>query len=204
MSLYLEGGAWFKKKNTLGTQKCFGDQKERIVTCQQASRPEEEVISLRPGFFVFFFFLFVHLREAPDSEKGRDSWPPRDSVFIPICHRRDRSKPHTKEIGSVSGKTDTRMSLLSCSPFLWPNPKGFSLFSSAHFPTTLCVSNLSISLSFDMYVSKDANAVPTFEFPASDGAGPRQEAACGGARAGGAAWVWGGRGNVCGVCIGST
>ena len=154
--------------------------------------------------FCFFFFLFVHLREAPDSEKGRDSWPPRDSVFIPICHRRDRSKPHTKEIGSVSGKTDTRMSLLSCSPFLWPNPKGFSLFSSAHFPTTLSVSNLSISLSFDTYVSKDANAVPTFEFPGSDGAGPRQEAACGGARAGGAAWVWGGRGNVCGVCIGST
>ena len=58
-----------------------------------------------------------------------------------------------------------------------------------------------------MYLSKDADSVPTFEFPGSDGAGPRQEAACGGvsgARAGGAAWVWGGRGNVCGVCIGST
>ena len=64
-----------------------------------------------------------------------------------------------------------------------------------------------------MSLSKDANAVPAFEFPGSDGAGPRQEAVCGGAsgaRAGGAAWVcvwggWGGgRGNVCGVCIGST
>ena len=60
MSLYLEGGAWFKKKNTLGTQKCFGDQKERIVTCQQASRPEQEVTSLRPvWFFCLLVFVFV-------------------------------------------------------------------------------------------------------------------------------------------------
>ena len=35
MQLYLEGGAWFKK-NTLGKNKFFGYQKERVVN---VSRP---------------------------------------------------------------------------------------------------------------------------------------------------------------------
>ena len=38
-----------------------------------------------------------------------------------MCNKRYISKPQNKEIESVSGKTDSPMSLLSCSPFLWLN-----------------------------------------------------------------------------------
>ena len=62
MQLYLEGGAWFKK-NTLGKNKFFGYQKERIIKCQQVSWPDD-VIFLRP--------FFLHLCEAPDFDKGQD------------------------------------------------------------------------------------------------------------------------------------
>ena len=101
------------RKNTLGKNKFFGYQKERIIKCQQVSWPEDDVISLRP--------FFIHLCEAPDFDKGQDCWPPRDSVFIPMCNKRYISKPKNKEIGSVSGKTDSPMSFLSCSPFFWLN-----------------------------------------------------------------------------------
>ena len=50
------------------------------------------------------------LCEAPDFDKGQDCWPPRDSVFIPMCNKRYISKPQNKEIGSVSRKTDSPMS----------------------------------------------------------------------------------------------
>ena len=66
MQLYLvpsEGGAWFKKKH-LGKNKFFGYQKERIIKCQQASLPEDDVKSLRP--------LCILLCEAPDFDKGQD------------------------------------------------------------------------------------------------------------------------------------
>ena len=53
--------------------------------------------------------------------KFRTADPPRDSVFIPMCNKRYISKPQNKEIGSVSGKTDSPMLLLSCSLFLWLN-----------------------------------------------------------------------------------
>ena len=53
------------------------------------------------------------LCEAPDFEKGQDCWPPRDSVFIPICNKRYISKPKNKEIGSVSRKTDSLMLFFS-------------------------------------------------------------------------------------------
>ena len=42
MQLYFEGGAWFKK-NTLGKNKFFGYQKERVVKSKQASWPEDDV-----------------------------------------------------------------------------------------------------------------------------------------------------------------
>ena len=61
------------------------------------------------------------LCEAPDFGKGQDCWPPRDSVFIPMCNKSYISKPQNKEIGSVSRKTDSPMSFLSCSPFFWLN-----------------------------------------------------------------------------------
>ena len=60
-------------------------------------------------------FFLIHLCEAPDFDKGQDCWPPRDSVFIPMCNKRYISKPQNKEIGSVSGKTDSPMLPLSCS-----------------------------------------------------------------------------------------
>ena len=65
--------------------------------------------------------FFLHLCEAPDFDKGQDCWPPRDSVFIPMCNKRYISKPQNKEIGSVSGKTDSPVLFLSHSPFSWLN-----------------------------------------------------------------------------------
>ena len=65
--------------------------------------------------------FFLHLCEAPDFDKGQDCWPPRDSVFIPMCNKRYISKPKNKEIGPVSGKTDSPVSFLSCSPLSWLN-----------------------------------------------------------------------------------
>ena len=53
------------RKNTLGKNKFFGYQKERIIKCQQVSWPEDDVISLRP-------FFLIHLCEAPDFDKGQD------------------------------------------------------------------------------------------------------------------------------------
>ena len=60
MQLYLEGGAWFKKKHPW-KNKFFGYQKERVVKCKQASWPEDDVKPLR-------FFLC----KAPDFDKGQD------------------------------------------------------------------------------------------------------------------------------------
>ena len=84
------------RKNTLGRNKFFGYQKERIIKCQQVSCKTPKP-------------FFIHLCEAPDFDKGQDCWPPRDSVFIPMCNKRYISKPQNKEIGSVSEKTDTPM-----------------------------------------------------------------------------------------------
>ena len=89
------------RKNTLGKNKFFGYQKERIIKCQRVSWPEDDVILLRP--------FFLHLCEAPDFDKGQDCWPPRDSVFIPMCNKRYVSKTKNKEIRSVSRKTDSLM-----------------------------------------------------------------------------------------------
>ena len=52
MQLYLEGGAWFKKKHPW-KNKFFGYQKERVVKCQQVSWPEDDVKPLRPFFYTF-------------------------------------------------------------------------------------------------------------------------------------------------------
>ena len=38
------------RKNTLGKNKFFGYQKERVIKCQQASWPEDDVKSLRPFY----------------------------------------------------------------------------------------------------------------------------------------------------------
>ena len=119
--------------------------------------------------------FFLHLCEAPDFDKGQDCWPPRDSVCIPMCNKRYISKPKNKEIGSVSRKTDSPMSLLSCSRFsgwipIWSmdaipcNPSYSASFSPLifllHYPFLI-----SLYLWLNMYFSKDADSVPTFESP---------------------------------------
>ena len=128
-------------------------------------------------------YLFIHLCEAPDFDKGQDCWPPRDSVFIPMCNKRYISKPKNKEIGSVSGKTDSPMSLLSCSRFsgwipIWSmdaiprNPSYSASFSPLifllHYPFLI-----SLYLWLNMYFSKDADSVPPpSNHPGSTGAAP--------------------------------
>ena len=107
--------------------------------------------------------------------KVRTGWPPRDSVFIPMCNKRYISKPQNKEIGSVSGKTDSPMLLLSCSRFsgwipIWSmdaiprNPSYSASFSPLifllHYPFLI-----SLFLWLNMYFSKDTDSVPTFESP---------------------------------------
>ena len=129
--------------------------------------------------------FFIHLCEAPDFDKGQDCWPPRDSVFIPMCNKRYISKPKNKEIVSVSGKTNSPMSFLSCSLFFWlnshlehdaipRNPSCSASFSPLifllHYPFLI-----SLYLWLNMYFSKDADSVPPpSNHPGSTGAGPWQ------------------------------
>ena len=98
------------RKNTLGRNKFFGYQKERIIKCQQ--------VSLMARRWCTFF---IHLCEATDFDKGQDCWLPCDSLFIPMCNKRYISKPQNKEIGSVSGKTDSPMSFFFSPTIFWPN-----------------------------------------------------------------------------------
>ena len=50
------------RKDTLGKNKFFGYQKERVIKCQQALWPEDNVKPLRSFF----------LCKAPDFDKGQD------------------------------------------------------------------------------------------------------------------------------------
>ena len=100
------------RKNTLGKNKFFGYQKERVVKCQQVSWPEDDVKPLRPLYNFIWNTWFW---------QGSGLLNPRDSVFIPMYNKKYISKPENKEIGSVSGKTDSPVSFLSCSPFFWLN-----------------------------------------------------------------------------------
>ena len=145
-----------------------------IIKCQQ--------VSLMARRWCTFF---IHLCEAPDFDKGQDCWPPHDSVFIPMCNKRYISKPKNKEIGSVSGKTDSPMSLLSCSRFsgwipIWsmdaiPRSPSYSasfspLIFLLHYPFLI-----SLYLWLNMYFSKDTDSVPLpSNHPGSTGVGPRQ------------------------------
>ena len=121
-------------------------------------------------------FFFIHLCEAPDFDKGQDCWPPCDSVFIPMYNKRYISKP--KKIKKLDQFLERLIP--PCHSFLLPVflaefPSGaWMLFhviqviqplSSTNLPTTLSVSNLSIYLWLNMYFSKDADSVPTFESP---------------------------------------
>ena len=92
-----------------------------------------------------------------------------------MCNKRYTSKTKNKEIRSVSGKTDSPMSLLFCSRFsgwilYWRmdviprNPSYSASFSPIifllHYPFLI-----SLYLGLNMYISKDDDYVPTFESP---------------------------------------
>ena len=102
-----------------------------------------------------------------------------------MCNKRYIRKPQNKEIRSVSRKTDSPMSLLSCSRFsgwipIWSmdaiprNPSYSASFSPLifllHYPFLI-----SLYLWLNMYFSKDADSIPPpLNHPGSTGAGPRQ------------------------------
>ena len=100
----------------------------------------------------------MHLREAPDFDKGQDCLPPHDSVFIPMYNKRYISKPKNKEMGSVSGKAFSAFSAFSY-PFLAggsPSSRTEKTFSDTgihfsvylviiHSPSSLCQGDVSSS-----------------------------------------------------------
>ena len=109
MQLYLEGGAWFKKKITPGKISFLVNWpvSEKAIKCQQTSWLKD---------------LCMILYEAPDCDKGQVCWPPCDSVFIPMYNKMVYKQTwKIKKIGSVSAKTDSPVSFLSCSPLSWLN-----------------------------------------------------------------------------------
>ena len=114
MQLYLEGGTWFKKKSPLEKISFLVDWplSERAIKCQQASWPEDDVNPLRPLYTFIWSTWFW---------QGSCLLTPRDSVFIPMYNKKYISKPENKENRSVSGKSDSPVSFLSCSPFFWLN-----------------------------------------------------------------------------------
>ena len=111
MQLYLEGGAWFKKKSPLEKISFLVDWplSERAIKCQQASWPENDVKPLRP-LYNFIWSTWFWQRSG--------LLTPRDSVFIPMYNKKYISKPENKEIRSVSGKTDSPVSFF-LSPSGW-------------------------------------------------------------------------------------
>ena len=62
------------RKNTLGKNKFFGYQKERVVKCQQASWPEDDVKPLRFFFYVKHLIL-IKVRTAD----------PRVTLYSSLC-----------------------------------------------------------------------------------------------------------------------
>ena len=114
MQLYLEGGAWFKEKSSLEKISFLVDWplSERAIKCQQASWPEDDVKPIRPLYTFIWSTWFW---------QGSGLLTLHDSVFIPMCNKKYISKRENKENGSVSGKTDSPISFLSCSPFFWLN-----------------------------------------------------------------------------------
>ena len=90
-----------------------------------------------------------------------------------MCNKRYTSKTKNKEIRSVSGKTDSPMSLLFCSRFsgwilYWRMdviPRNPS-YSASFSPIIFLLHNpflISLYLGLNMYISKDDDYVPTFE-----------------------------------------
>ena len=90
-----------------------------------------------------------------------------------MCNKRYISKPKNKEIGSVSGKTDSPMLLLSCSRFSgWIPIRSMDAiprnpsYSASFSPIIFLLHNpflISLYLGLNMYISKDDDYVPTFE-----------------------------------------
>ena len=86
MQLYLEGGAWFKKKSPLEKISFLVDWplSERAIKCKQALWPEDDVKPLRPLYnFIWSTWLW----------QGSGLLTTRDSVFIPMYNKKYISKP---------------------------------------------------------------------------------------------------------------
>ena len=64
------------RKNTLGKNKFFGYQKERIMECQQASWPEDDVESLRPFLYIDVKHLILIKVRTAD---------PRVTLYSSLC-----------------------------------------------------------------------------------------------------------------------
>ena len=96
------------RKITLGKNKIFGCQKERVIKCQQVSWPEDDVKPLRPFLYIYVKHLILIKVRTAD---------PRVTLFIPMYNKRYTSKPKNKEIGSVSRKTDSLMSFFPAPRF---------------------------------------------------------------------------------------
>ena len=102
------------RKNTLGKNKLFGYQKERVVKCQQVSWPEDGVKPLRP------LFLYIHVKHLILTKvRTADPRVTLKFPFVSMCNKRYISKPENRENGSISGKTDSPVSL-----FLVPHFSG--------------------------------------------------------------------------------
>ena len=92
------------RKTTLGKNRFFGYQKERVIKCQQVSWAEDDIKPLRLFLYIYVKHLILIKVRTTD---------PRVTLKFPLvsmCNKRYISKPENKENGSVSGKTDSVVS----------------------------------------------------------------------------------------------
>ena len=80
-------------------------QKERVIKSQQVSWLEDDVKPLRP-FFKYIYMKHLILIKV----RTADPHVTLKFPFVAMCNKRYISKPENKEIGSVSGKTDSCVS----------------------------------------------------------------------------------------------
>ena len=113
MQLYLEGGAWFKKKSPLENISFLIDWplSERAIKCNQASWPKDDVKPIRP-LYIFIWSTWFW--------QGSGLLTPRDSVFIPKYNKKYISKPENKKKNRISFWKDWFPRVVLSFPF-WLN-----------------------------------------------------------------------------------
>ena len=122
MQLYLEGGAWFKKKSPLGKISFLVDWllSERAIKCQQASWPEDYVKPLRPLYTFIWSTWFW---------QGSGLLTLRDSVFIPMYNKNYISKPEIKKMDQFLERLIPPCRSFLFSVFLAEFPSGAWVFT---------------------------------------------------------------------------